>query len=412
MTKTRSTSLIILCGCILGFLSFGPRSALGFFMQPISEANGWGRDVLSITIAIQNLCWGIGQPFIGAIADKYGSLRVFWAGAVMYALGISALALPLSPIAMHITSGILFGFGLAGVSFNLVLAVFGKVLPEEKRSFALGIGTAAASFGQVVFAPLAVALMAMIGWQNTLFMLAASMIFIIPLSFVLATNPAEGTSVGAMSEASAMTVLLKAFRFPSYVLLVLGFFTCGFQLAFVTAHYPSYLNDVGVGNMAIIAGGTLTIGAVSMLLIGLFNVGGSLSAGWIMERFPKRWLLALIYFGRAGIVLALMMLPSGAFSAMLFAVVMGLLWLSTVPPTSSLVALMFGTRHMAMLYGFAFFSHQVGGFLGVLLGGIAFEKFGSYDLVWWTGIFFAVVSGLINLPIKEKPVDAAVFARA
>jgi predicted MFS family arabinose efflux permease len=245
-----------------------------------------------------------------------------------------------------------------------------------------------------------------------IYFMAASMVFIIPLSFVLATKPAEGTMVGAVSEQAATTVLLKAFKFPSYVLLVLGFFTCGFQLAFVTAHYPSYLNDVKVGFLPIYEGSTITIGAISILLIGLCNVIGSLYVGKLMQTFPKRWILALIYFGRAAIVLALMLLPSSPFSAFLFAIVMGFLWLSTVPPTSSLVALMFGTRHMAMLYGFAFFSHQVGGFLGVLIGGIAFEKFGSYDIVWWTGIFFAVISGLLNLPIKEQPVDAKKFAAA
>jgi MFS family permease len=399
----RTPFVIILCGCLIGLLSFGPRSVVGMFLSPISVENGWTRDVLSMTIAVQNLMWGIGQPFAGAIADRFGTLKVFWAGAIMYGLGLACMALPLPPLVMHVVSGSLVGLGLAGVSFNLVLACFAKLLPESRRASALGMGTAASSFGQFVFAPLTPFLIDLFGWKVALLIFSAVPVLIFPLALALATSPAAGVGTGTGSEKSIATTLKEAFAHPSYVYLVIGFFTCGFQLAFITTHYPTYLTDLRMP--AWVAGWALA-------LIGLFNIVGSLTAGWLSARMSKRWLLVWIYFARGAAVVLLLALPPSTPLALIFAALMGLLWLSTVPPTSGLVALMFGTRYMAMLYGFVFFSHQVGGFLGAWLGGLMYERTGSYEIMWWLSILFCIGSGLINIPIKERPVDQPVAVPA
>jgi MFS family permease len=399
----RTPFVVILCGCLIGLLSFGPRSVVGMFLNPISVENGWTRDVLSLTIAVQNLMWGIGQPFAGAIADRFGTLKVFWAGAVMYALGLACMALPLPPLAMHVISGSLVGLGLAGVSFNLVLACFAKLLPENRRASAMGMGTAASSFGQFVFAPLTPLLIDLFGWKVALLIFSSVPVLIFPLALALATSPAAGIGTGTGSEKSIAATLKEAFAHPSYVYLVIGFFTCGFQLAFITTHYPTYLADLRM---------PAWVGGSALALIGLFNIFGSLGAGWLSARMSKRWLLVWIYFARGAAVILLLALPPSTPVALVFAALMGLLWLSTVPPTSGLVSLMFGTRYMAMLYGFVFFSHQVGGFLGAWLGGVMYERTGSYEIMWWLSILFCIGSGLINIPIKEEPVQRPALAPA
>jgi MFS family permease len=391
----RTPAVVVLCGCLIALLSFGPRSAAGQFLTPLSFANGWGRDVFSMAFAIQNLLWGIGQPFAGAIADRFGTVRVLCAGGLMYGLGLAIMAYASSPLALNLSAGVLIGFGLAGCSFNLVLSGFGKLVPEAWRSLSLGAGTAAGSFGQFLFSPLARALIDSFGWQQALLIFAAGMLLVLPLSLALATPRAAAAGTGVASQ-SLKQALAEAFGHRSYVLLVLGFFTCGFQLAFITVHLPAYLVDRGL---------SAEVGGWTIGVIGLFNIVGSLSAGWLSTRMPKRYLLSVIYFLRAAAVLAFIVFPMSAASAIVFGAVMGLLWLSTVPPTASLVAVMFGNRWGGMLYGFAFFSHQVGGFLGVLLGGLAFEQTGSYDAVWWLSILFGVLSGVINLPIVEEPVQ-------
>ncbi|MBL8569544.1 MAG: MFS transporter [Phreatobacter sp.] len=399
----RTPFVIVLCGCLIGLLSFGPRSVVGMFLSPISVENGWTRDVLSMTIAVQNLMWGVGQPFAGAIADRFGTLKVFWAGAIMYGAGLACMALPLPPLVMHVLSGSLVGLGLAGVSFNLVLACFAKLLPESRRASAMGMGTAASSFGQFVFAPLTPFLIDLFGWKVVLLIFSAVPVLIFPLALALATSPAAGIGTGTGAEKSISTTLKEAFAHPSYVYLVIGFFTCGFQLAFITTHYPTYLADLRMP--AWVAGWALA-------LIGLFNIVGSLTAGWLSARMSKRWLLVWIYFARGAAVVMLLALPPSTPLAIIFAALMGLLWLSTVPPTSGLVALMFGTRYMAMLYGFVFFSHQVGGFLGAWLGGLMYERTGSYEIMWWLSILFCIGSGLINIPIKERPVNQPIAVPA
>jgi MFS family permease len=391
----RTPLVIIVCGCAIALLSFGPRSSLGFFVQPMGREFSWGRDVFGLALAVQNLLWGLGQPVAGAIADRFGVLRVMCIGAVLYAGGLFMMRYAATPLSLDIGAGVLIGFGLSGCSFNLVLSAFSKLLPPEWRGLALGAGTAAGSFGQFVFAPFGVAMIDNFGWQAALTVFAILMLLIIPLSLALATPPATSAAVPAADQQSFRTALAEAFGHRSYVLLMLGFFTCGFQLAFITVHLPSYLVDRG---MPVQTGGWV------VAAIGLFNIIGSLSVGWLQNRFPKRYILSIIYFTRALSIVAFISFPITTFSAIAFGVVTGLTWLSTVPPTSALVALMFGTRWFATLYGFAFVSHQVGGFLGVLLGGVVFEQFGSYTPIWWLSVLFGVLSALINLPIVEAPV--------
>ncbi len=396
--RWRTPLVVVISGALIGMLTFGPRSTFGFFMQPMSQDLGWGRDVFALAFAVQNLLWGLGQPFAGAIADRYGTMRVLSVGGLLYAAGLLTMRYAGSPPTLVLSAGVLIGFGLSGCSFNLVLAAFSKLVPPERRSLALGVGTAAGSFGQFLFAPISVAMIDHLGWQTTLTIFAALMLIVVPLSFVVATPAAATASASAEQEQTFKHALAEAFGHRSYVLLVLGFFTCGFQLAFVTAHLPAYLVDRGMPAQT---------GGWVLAVIGLFNIVGSISVGWLSGYFPRRYILSSIYFVRALSIIAFISFPMTTLSAIAFGVVTGLTWLSTVPPTSSLVALMFGTRWLATLYGFAFVSHQVGGFLGALLGGIAFDRFGSYNVIWWLSVMFGFLSALINLPIEEKPVVRA-----
>jgi MFS family permease len=365
----------------------------------MSREFAWGRDVFGLAIALQNLLWGLGQPFAGAIADRFGLLRVMCLGALLYAGGLLMMRYSATPLSLDMGAGVLIGLGLSGSSFNLVLSAFSKLLPSEKRGIALGAGTAAGSFGQFLFAPFGVAMIDNFGWQAALTVFAALMLLILPLSLALATPPAESAEVAPADQQSFKTALAEAFGHRSYVLLVLGFFTCGFQLAFITVHLPAYLVDRGI---------PASIGGWVIAAIGLFNIIGSLSVGWLQNIFPKRYILSVIYLTRALAIVAFISFPVTPVSAIVFGAVSGLTWLSTVPPTSALVALMFGTRWLSTLYGFAFVSHQVGGFLGVWLGGIVFERFGSYTPIWWLSVLFGVLSALINLPIVEAPVTRPV----
>jgi MFS family permease len=400
----RTPAVIIVCGCAMAMLSFGPRSALGFFLTPMSVENGWGRDVFSLAIAVQNLLWGAAQPFAGAIADRYGALRVLAGGAVMYILGLVIMANAHSPAVLELSAGVLLGLGLSGCAFNVVLAAFGKLLPEQWRTLSFGAGTAAGSFGQFLFSPLAVALQDAYGWRNALLIFAGLCLVMLPLSLALAT-PRNVATLGATpaQSQSLSQALSEALAHRSYVLLVIGFFTCGFQLAFITVHMPAYLVEKGI---------PASVGGWTIAVIGLFNIIGSLSAGWLGSFLPKRYILSVIYLIRALAVLAFISFPVTPASTLVFGAVMGLMWLSTVPPTNGLIAMMFGTRWLAMLAGFAFFSHQVGGALGVWLGGLAYQHTGSYDVVWWLSILFGVMSAVVNLPIVERPVERLATARA
>ena len=396
LTSWRTPAVILICGCLIGAIGYGPRSALGLFLTPMSSLHGWGREVFSSALALQILVWGTAQPFVGAIADRFGLLKVLVGGTLFYAAGLVLMAHSTTPAMLDVTAGLLFGMGVAGTSFTLVIAAFSKVMPPEWRSIAYGAGTAAGSLGQFLFSPLAVGFIDHLGWQQALAAFALISLLIIPLSFAVNTLPIEKVSASGKAEQSLLQGLAEAFTHRSYILLVLGFFTCGFQLLFITVHLPSYLVDRGL---------SVENGAITLAVIGLFNIIGSLLAGWLGVRMPKRYLLSIIYVLRSVAVLCFIMLPVTPVSAAIFGAAIGLLWLSTVPPTSSLVALMFGTRWMATLFGFAFFSHQIGGFLGVFLGGYLFEKTGSYEVVWWLSIALGIASAVINLPIIERPVE-------
>jgi MFS family permease len=393
-----SPELVVGAGCLIALITFGPRAAAGLFQLPMVAEYGWGREVFSLAIAIQNLLWGVGAPFAGAVADRFGMVLVLCTGALTYALGLVVMSQATSPGMMHLGAGVLIGFGLAGCSFNLVLGAFSKLLPESWRPLAFGAGTAAGSFGQFFYPPIGNILIDNLGWHQALVAFALSVLVVLPLSLPLATRALNAQKAGSapVADQSIAQALSEAFRHRSYVLLVLGFFTCGFQLAFITAHLPAYLKDAGL---------SASIGGWTLALIGLANAVGSLYSGYLTARVSKRWLLAWIYLARSVVITAFVLLPASPASALLFGLFMGLLWLSTVPPTSSLVMLMFGTRYMAMLYGFAFFSHQVGGFLGVLLGGVLYEAYGSYAPVWWLSVALGLASAAINLPIVERPVD-------
>jgi MFS family permease len=393
----RTPALILACGCLIALVGFGARSGLGFFLTPMSSAHGWGRDVFALALAVQMLLWGAAQPVAGALADRYGATPILSVGAVLYALGLASMAYANTPAMLHLTAGAVIGFGLAGSSFTIVIGALGKLLPPQWRSLAFGAGTAAGSFGQFVFSPLAVALIDNIGWQDTLVAFAAVVLLIMPLSLALASPRQAGgpTALTNQAQQSVAQALSEALGHKSFVLLVLGFFTCGFQIFFIAVHLPAYLVDRGL---------PAEVGGWTLASIGLFNIIGAVVAGWLAAFMPKRYILSLIYFGRAVAILIYILLPPSTVATLIFGAAMGLFWLSTVPPTSGLVAVMFGTRWLAMLFGFAFFSHQVGGFLGVWLGGVLFESSGSYDVVWWLSILLGLLSAVINLPIVERPV--------
>lgn len=391
--KKISPELIILAACCMSMLTFGPRASSGNFQLPILSAYGWGSDTFSFALAIQNLLWGLGQPFAGALADRFGSVRVLSGGALLYAGGCALMAVADTPATFTLAAGVMIGFGLSGCAMSLVVGALAKLLPESKRSMGFGLVTAAGSFGQFLFSPLSGAMIQSVGWKETTLGFAVLMLLILPLSLFVASAPIRKDA--ADPQQTFGEALREAFAHRSYILVVLGFFTCGFQLAFITVHFQKYVVEAGLSPQ---------VGYWAFALVGLFNIIGSLSSGWLATRIPRRYILAFIYSGRSVVTLVFILTPPSAMSAYLFGALSGLLWLSTVPPTSGLIGQMFGTRYFAMLYGFAFFSHQVGGFLGVLLGGILREQTGSYEIVWFLSIALGIASALINLPVVEKPV--------
>jgi MFS family permease len=392
----RSPLVIVICGCLVSLISFGPRSTFGFFLTPMTAANGWGRDVFALALAIEMLLWGAAQPFSGALADRFGAAWVLMGGAVLYVIGIVWMAYATTPLEFHLSAGVLIGLGLGGCSFSLVIGAFAKLLPPQWRTVAFGAGAAAGSFGQFLFSPLAIALIDQFGWHNTLLIFGAILLLMLPLSLALAAPRKIPGSASLVPPGQSVTqALAEALGHRSYLLLTLGYFTCGFQLFFITVHLPAYLVDRGL---------PASVGGWTIAVIGLFNIFGSIASGYIANLMPKRYLLSLIYFSRSLAILVFILLPPSPVVTLIFGGVMGLLWLSTIPPTSALVAIMFGNRWLTMLLGLAFFSHQVGGFLGVWLGGLLFERTGSYDVVWWSTIFFGIASAVINLPIVERPV--------
>jgi MFS family permease len=390
---SRSLLLIIVCGCAIALLNNGPRTVLGFFLQPISAQNGWGRDVFSLAMAIQNLAWGVGAFVLGAAADKWGTARVLALSALLYASGLILMAYSTTGLMLDVTAGLMIGLGIGGCSFGIVMGAFGRSVKARQRTLVFGIATAAASLGQFVFAPLVQVFLGAFGWQGALMALAALVALIPVLAIPLAGKPdpaAQHEIAQSMGEA-----LTEALGHPSYLLLAAGFFVCGFQIAFITTHFPAYLTDIGLEPRW---------GMTALMLIGLFNIIGSLGAGALGGRMPKRLLLAGIYLGRSVLYTVFLLLPPSPLSVMVFSAVLGVLWLSTVPPTNSLVAIMFGTRYFAMLAGVVFLSHQIGSFLGVWLGGVLYDLNHSYAPVWWIAVALGVFAGLVHLPIAERAV--------
>lgn len=384
---------VIIAGCIVAVINFGIRSSFGLFTAPISEAHAWPREIFSLGLAIQNLLWGIATPIAGALADRYGAARVVMVGAVVYCLGTIGMAFAGTPLAFHATAGLLIGTGVAMSSFGIVMAALGRIVPAEQRSWAFGIATASGSLGQFIFAPLGAAMISAYGWHNALIVLGLSalliIIFAVPL---LVQNTSASAAVKGETELAMGAAIREAFGHNSYLLLISGFFVCGFQLAFITVHLPPYLAEHGISK---------EMAGWAMAFIGLFNVVGSYTSGIIGGKMHKRVPLSLIYFARAASVVAFIMLPITPVTTFIFTATMGFLWLSTVPLTMGLVTVMFGTRYMATLYGFVFLSHQIGSFFGVWLGGKLYDIYGNYDVVWWMGVALGVFAGFVHLPIRE-----------
>ncbi|CUH52493.1 MFS transporter [Shimia marina] len=410
--KTPLMTPVLIVGCVIILVSFAVRASFGVFQIPIAAEFGWLRSEFSLAIAIQNLAWGIGQPIFGAIAEKVGDRKAIVLGALTYAAGLVLSSFAVTPEA-HQMLEILVGFGIAGTGFGVILAVVGRASSDENRSMSLAIATAAGSAGQVFGAPMAEWMLSFMSWQQTFVVFAVA---ILSLLLLLPQMRAPVAASKAELQESMGTILKRAFRDPSYTLIFLGFFSCGYQLAFVTAHFPAMITEmcgpIAPGGALASLGITSTsaLGAVAISLIGLANIGGTLLAGWAGNHFPKKYLLTGIYTGRTLAAAVFILMPITPTTVIVFSVVMGSLWLATVPLTSGLVAHLYGLRYMGTLYGIVFFSHQLGSFLGVWLGGRMYDQYGDYTAVWWVGVAVGAFSAIVHLPIKEKRAPAAVAA--
>ncbi|MEM6637627.1 MAG: MFS transporter [Pseudomonadota bacterium] len=400
---------ILVGGCVIILASFAVRAAFGVFQIPIAEEFGWARAEFSLAIAIQNLAWGIGQPIFGAVAERIGDRKAIILGALCYAMGLVLSSMAVTPIAHQVLS-VAIGFGVAGSGFGVILAIVARASSDENRSISMAIATAAGSGGQVIGPPLAEALLAFVTWQMVYVIFA---VIVLASLLVLPMMRTPAPAKRGELEASMGSVLRKAFRDPSYSLIFLGFFSCGYQLAFVTAHFPAMVTEmcgpIAVGGLLDTIGISTTsaLGAVSLSIIGITNIAGTLLAGWLGNHYPKKYLLALIYTGRTIAAATFIMLPITPTSVLIFSAVMGSLWLATVPLTSGLVAHLYGLRYMGTLYGFVFFSHQLGSFIGVWLGGRMYDAYGDYSAVWWVGVAVGAFSAIVHLPIKERPAQLA-----
>jgi len=396
----RTTAVIVASGCLISLISYGLRTSFGLFAEPIAGARDWGLEVFALAIAIQNLIWGIGQPFAGAVADRYGAARVLAAGGAVYALGVALMAVSLTPLAFNLTAGVLVGLGLSGSSFTIVIAALGRLVPEHRRSWAMGLATAAGSLGQFAFPPLGGSFLSAYGPQTALLLLAGFVALVPALAVALRSRGAVEREPDEPA-LPAREALVAAFGHGSYLLLVAGFFVCGFHLAFIMTHLPAHISAAAGHAHGTHAAGP-GIAAWALALIGLTNVGGSYAAGVLGDRRSKRKLLSGIYLARGAVIALFVALPPTPPVVLVFAATMGVLWLSTVPLTSGLVAVMFGTRYLGTLFGFVFLSHQVGAFLGVWLGGVAYERTGDFMPVWWAGVALAVIAAALHWPIAER----------
>ena len=392
MTNTQKSFYItILAGVGVMLLTFGPRSSLGLFMEPLSSTNQWTREVFAFAIAIQNLVWGLTQPFFGAVADRFGSAKVIASGTILYAVGILMMAIATTPLMLSLSVGLLAGLGLSGASITIVIAAVAKKVPKEKRSLSLGLVTAAGSLGQFSVVPVCQSILTEFGWQIASIFLAGLILLV--LFFAVGFRSDRDSIVHQPKKVEIKNVIKIAFRSKSYLLLMTGFFVCGFHVSFITNHFPAYLTDSGINPQN---------AAWAVSLIGLFNIIGAYASGVMGGRFSKRNLLCSLYSFRALIICLFLVLPITNLSIVIFSISMGLLWLSTVPLTSGLVGVMFGTRHLGSLYGFVFLSHQLGAFSGVFLGAKIYDMTGGYHLVWVIAIFLSIIAALLHLPIEEK----------
>ncbi|MDA0221091.1 MAG: MFS transporter [Proteobacteria bacterium] len=396
----RTPMVVILAGCAIAVIGFGIRSVFGFFLDPITEAHGWSRETYSVALSVQNLLWGLAAPLAGILADRYGPARVIVLGALIYGAATWAMGVVESSVMFTLVAGVAVGFGVAFTGFSLALAAMARVVPPHMRSLALGLGTASGSLGQVIFALGGQGAISLLGWQGALIALAATAMAIIPLAFVL---PRSSTGVGeVVSNQSVGQALKEAAGHRGYLLLTTGFFVCGFQIAFITVHFPAYITDQGL---------LPWVAAWAWFLVGGCNIVGCLLAGMFGQRWSKRCGLSGIYFARTLIIVGLLLAPKTEWTIYAFAIAMGSLWLATVPLTSGIVAQVFGVKYMATLFGVVFFSHQLGSFTGVWLGGWLYDATGSYDIVWWISAGLGLVAALIHLPIDERPLARLHVAR-
>ncbi len=399
-SATVPLAVVVIAGCLISFLTFGPRSAMGFFQLPVLEDNQWDRTTFGLAMAIQNLMWGLGQPVFGAIADRYGTGRVLVMSAILYALGLVTMAWAPTPLWLHIGAGALVGLGIAAGSFGILLAAFARRVSAENRSLVFGLGTAAGSAGMFVFAPLSQAMIASLGWADTLVYFAAFM-GLIPIAAVALRGKPDTSAEASEFRQGVRDALAQAFAHKSYLLLTAGFFVCGFQVAFITAHFPAYISDLGLAQKWAV---------IAIMAIGFFNIIGCLASGVIGQRYSKRKFLTYLYIGRSIVVTIFILTPATPFTVVTFSIVMGLMWLSTVAPTNGLVAVMFGTANLGMLGGIVFLSHQIGSFLGVWLGGWLYDLYGTYEPVWWLGVALGLFAAIVHWPIEERAAPGAVHA--
>lgn len=389
--------MVLVAGCLIAMTGFGVRSALGLFLEPMTIERGWSRETFGFALALQNLFWGLGLPVAGALADRFGSAKVIIAGALLYAFGLYGMTAAETPAALNLFAGVLSGTGIAFSAFTLALAAMIRVVGVNKRALVLGLGTAAGSLGQVIFSPIAQGFIQHSGWSVTLVALALVVLFMIPLALVLpvVVNKKNAANVEHDAEQQSLKEAVReAMGHRGFVLLTTGFFVCGFHVAFIAVHFPSYVRDLGLDPK---------YGAYSLALIGLFNIFGSFGAGFIGQRYSMKMSLSGIYLARACVIVALLLLPKTPLVIMLFAATMGILWLSTVPLTTGIIAQVFGVQYMGTLFGIVFLSHQLGSFIGVWLGGVLYDRTGSYNGMWWAGVFFGVLAALVHMPINEKP---------
>ena len=400
-SKNLSMRQLLVCGAAIVTLSMGVRHGFGLWLQPITQAQGWTRETFAFAIAIQNLSWGVFGIFAGMVADRFGAFRVIMGGAVLYALGLVGMALSPTGFLFTLTAGVLIGAAQAGTTYAVIYGVIGRNISADKRSWAMGVAAAAGSFGQFLMVPTEGFLISSLGWQQALLVLAGAVLLMMPLALGLRES-SFSSGAAVKRDQTIVQALREAFKYPSFQLLMAGYFVCGFQVVFIGVHMPSYLKDKGLSPQ---------VAGYALALIGLFNVFGTYIAGSLGQKMAKKKILATIYFSRAVVITVFLAAPLSPMSVYIFASVMGLLWLSTVPPTNAVVAQIFGIQHLSMLGGFIFFSHQIGSFLGVWLGGFMYDRTGSYDIVWYVAIALGVLAGLVNLPVREAPIQRAAPAQ-